>query len=79
MLTVLWDSQIKDITQSTKVIQSYVFLFYFAGLTSDKCSLILLYDITAGTEPPVPLWHVLRFAALSLSPLNCRRVYFSII
>lgn len=79
MLTVLWDSQIKDIMQATRVTQSYVSLFYFAGLTCDKCSLILLCDITAGIKPPILLRRALQFTALNLSPLNCRRGYFSII
>lgn len=79
MLTVLRDSHIKDLMQATKVTQSYVSLFYFAGLTCDKCSLILLCDITAGIKPPILLQCVLQLMALNLSPLNCRRGYFSII
>lgn len=52
------------------------FLFYFAGLTCDKCSLILLYEITAGIKAPVQLFY---FSVPDLVPLISKRGYFSII
>lgn len=52
------------------------FLFYFARLTCDKCSLILLYEITAGIKAPVQLFY---FSVPNLMPLISKWGYVSII